>query len=276
MKLRAGVQIVFCLFLTTALLTACGSKTEEAASNEPSKPKAAEQSRDRGEQIIAEYLKADAAAFRKTRLRFTVTSDTDPAQVYELDVWRKQTPDETLTLSHIIKPVEDSQISSLAAEAADKETVITTYAPGTDQFRETGSNKAFFGGVPAQELLGEWSKYAWRFVGEKDLNGVKVLEVEGKLKPSKRSPAAQINGYFRADNYLPVELHVTDGTGKELRTFRIRNYQTTAGKTYVSSTEIENHVYKTRVTVDVLSMSFPDQIENAVFTREQLKKNAGK
>ena len=51
----------------------------------------------------------------------------------------------------------------------------------------------FFGGLTAQELLGEWDKYDYSLVDEKELGGVKVYEVEGTLKPGRirslREPA---------------------------------------------------------------------------------------
>ncbi|MGI8468139.1 MAG: outer membrane lipoprotein-sorting protein [Pyrinomonadaceae bacterium] len=274
-RAKTGTAI-FLLLLSACFLIGC-HKAEEN-SNEPSSSKssAASKSSERGEQIVAGYLKRDAAPFRKSRLRFTITSETEPAIIYEVDVWRRQRENETATLTHIVKPVEESELSSLIIEPKDQDAVITTYVSSTDQFRETNTNKSFFGGVPAQELLGEWSKYNYRFIGEKDLNGSHVFEVEGKLAPAKHSMVARISAFFRADNYLPVELHLFDSSGKELRTFQVKGYKDDNNRTYISETEIENHVYKTRVVVDVLSMSFPDQIDGSIFTREQLKQIARK
>ena len=221
-------------------------------------------------------MKNDAAPFRKSHLRLTVNTESESPEIYELDVWRKQTENETLTLSHITKPAEDSDLSSLADETEDKDTVLTTYVAGSDQFRETGANKSFFGGVPAEELLSEWGKFDYKFVGEKNTDGVNTAEIEGKLKPGKHSIAAKLQAFFRTDDNLPVELHLFDANGKELRVFRFKNYQTAAGHSYFSDLEIENPIYKSRIRVEVLKMEYPDKIDDAIFTREQLKKNAGK
>jgi hypothetical protein len=112
--------------------------------------------------------------------------------------------------------------------------------------------------------------------GEKELNGMKVFQVEGKLAPSRDSVATVITAFFRADNHMPVELHLYNSDGKELRTFRIKDYQTAGGKAYISSTEIENHVYKTRLWVDVVSISFPDKIDDSAFTPQRLREIAKK
>ena len=66
----------------------------------------------------------------------------------------------------------------------------------------------FFGGLTAQELLGEWDKYDYQLLSEKDLNGVKVYEVEGNLKSPGYSIIARSVTLFRADNYLPAEMHL--------------------------------------------------------------------
>lgn len=272
--LKLGASLALLLFIVCQLSACRDSETSNEISPIAQSNNVTDESSQRGEQIVAEYLKQDAAPFRKSRLRFTVSSENEPSKVYELDVWRKQTENETLTLSQIVKPAEENDISSLANEKKGEDTVLTTYVSSADKFRQTGSNKAFFGGIPAQELLGEWSKFSYRLVSEKELNGLKTLEVEGKLNPSRDSVASQITALFRADNYLPVELHLFDSGGKELRTFYIRNYKTEGSRTYISDTDIENHIYKTRVRVEVLNISFPDKIEDSFFTPEKLKQIA--
>jgi hypothetical protein len=268
--------IALWLFLSLCFFSGCRKSEDSADVTSKSNSNKSQSISSRGDEIVTTYLKADASPFRKSRIRFTVTSETDPTKIYEVDVWRKQTEDETLTLSNIIKPAEDSGLSSLVDEVKDKNTVMTAYLPGTNQFREMGANKSLFGGIPAEELLGAWSKYDYKYIGEKNLDGVSVFELEGKLKPGKHAVAARMTAFFRADNNLPAELHLFDPGGKELRVFRIKNYQTSAGRNYVSKMEIENLIQKTNVVVEVLSMDFPNQIDDSVFTREQLKKNAGK
>ena len=264
------------LILSLCFFSGCRNSTDSTNSPPGSASNTSRSTDARGEQIVAAYLKEDASEFRKSRLRFTITSENEPAEVYEVEVWRKQTENEIKTLSHIVKPIEDSDLSSLAVQVEDKDTTLTSYVNSTGQFRETKGNKSFFGGIPAEELLGEWAKYDYRYVGEKNLNGADVSEIEGKLKPGKRLIAARMTAFFRADNNLPAELHLFGSDEKELRVFRIKDYQAAAGRNYVSKMEIENSINKTRVLVEVLSMDFPKQIDDSVFTREQLKKNAGK
>jgi hypothetical protein len=268
--------IAFCLILSLCFVSSCRKSGDSADGASKSDSNKSQSTSSRGDEIVATYLKADASPFRKSRIRFTVTSEADPTKIYEVDVWRKQTENETLTLSNIIKPAEDSGLSSLVDEVKDKDTIMTAYLPGTNQFREMGANKSLFGGIPAEELLGAWSKYDYKYIGEKTLNDGNVFELEGKLKPGKHAIAARMTAFFRTDNNLPSELHLFDPSGKELRVFHIKNYQTNAGRSYVSKMEIENLIQKTVVVVEVLSMDFPNQIDDLMFTREQLKKNAGK
>jgi hypothetical protein len=269
-------KFISVLILSAIFFIACQKNVDSVNESSNISPNKTTSSNDKGEQIVAAYLKTDAAPFRKSRLRFTITAENEPTLTYEIDIWRKQTENETLTLSHIVKPAEDNDLSSLAVEAKDKEPVLTTFVASSDQFRETGANKSFFGGVPAEELLGGWSKFNYSLIGEKKSDEVAVAQVEGKLKDGKRSVASRILADFRTDNNLPAEIHLFDSQGKEVRTVRVKNYQTTAGRTYVSKMEIENLVFKTLIAVEVLSMEFPNQIDDSVFTREQLKKNAGK
>ena len=241
--------------------------------------------RERGEQVVAEYLKRDAAPYRKLRVRLSIDdldaklrlpSTSGARKIYELEIWRKQTEGETLTLTQVVLPADENDLAALSIERKGQPTVNVTYVSSTDQFRETGTNKMFFGGLTAQELLGEWEKYDYSLIDEKELNGVKVYEVEGTLKSGAESTLARTRTQFRADTYLPAEMHLFDSGGQEVRTFQVKSYHNVAGREAVWVTEIENHVRPTKVTVETLNAEFPAKADDAIFTRERLKQLARK
>ncbi len=228
----------------------------------------------RGAEIVSEYLKRDAAPYRKQHVRLTIASPPEPLQTYELEIWRKQTQAETLTLTHVVQPATENDLAALSIEKPGAPTINVTYVSSTGQFRETGTNKMFFGGLTAQELLGEWDKYDYRLLGEKDLQGVKVYEIEGNLKPGNDSALARSRTLFRADTYLPAELRLFNSGGDEVRTFRVENYKTVGNREVVWHMEIENHVRQAKVSIEMLSVEFPDKMDDTVFTRERLKQLA--
>ena len=228
-------------------------------------------SADRGDQIVAEFLKRDAAAFRKMRVRFTVRADGEADQIYEINSWRKQTADSTTTLSQIIKPDEDSGLSSLTFEAKGQKTVMVSYAQSRGEFRETDTNKMFIGGLTAGELLGEWAKFSFREGGEKEIDGRKMLLVDGKLKEGETSVASRINVVFRADTYVPAEIHMFDINDREIRTYRSVEFKDEPDHPYASKTEVENPIRKARITIEILSREFPLVIDDSMFVREKLK-----
>jgi len=264
------------LMIALSVFTGCRQETPAGRDN-------AAASHERGTEVVAEYLKRDASPFRKQRVRLTIqdldaklppissSSASGPLKIYELEIWRKQTEAETLTLTHVVQPADDSDLAALSIERKGQPTTNVTYVSSTDQFRETGTNKMFFGGLTAQELLGEWDKYDYSLLAEKDLNGVKVYEVEGTLKPATESIIAKTRTLFRADNYLPAELHLFDSAGRELRTFLVKKYQSVAGREAVWLMEAENHLRPTKVTIETLSLDFPAKADEAMFTRDRLK-----
>ena len=252
---------------------ACGrSPTGSANANSTT----AESLEKRGEQIVAEYLKRDAAPFRKMRVRFTIDPEDEPQEVYEVENWRKQSPDGTTTMSRIVKPAEDADLCSLTLEPKGQKATVVTYAGSRDEFRETDTSKMFFGGLTGGELLGEWHKYNFRLVGEKEIGGQKLLELEGKLKPNESSVAAKLNILFRADDHMPAELHTFDNAGREIRTWRITDVKTDANGAYAARTEIDNPVYKAKIVIDIVNREFPATIDDAVFTRDRLKQISAK
>src|SRR6266480_2656252 len=74
---------------------------------------------ERGTQVVTEYLRRDASPFRKLRIRLTIqdldaklpplssSSASGPLKIYELEIWRKQTEAETLTLTHVVYPADE-------------------------------------------------------------------------------------------------------------------------------------------------------------------------
>ncbi len=251
----------------------CGRNTTGGG---PTGDSSGETNSEKGGTIIAEYLKRDSSPFRKSKVRLTVTIGNGEKEVFVMNVSRKQTDEETVTLTQIIEPEEDSKIATLTLEPKEKETVNVTYISSRDQFRESGTNKIFFGGLTSQELLGEWDKYDSTFLGEKEIDGRKVLEVESKLKPKESSVIARIVTLFDAEDHLPRELRLFNSDGKELRLFKIEETKELRGRKFVSKTLITNHIYNSKIIIEVLEMTFPEGLPLEIFEKEYLKTLASK
>jgi hypothetical protein len=261
----------------SGLLIACALAnfgcTDRATVNPSSNSQSeAGSSANKGSEAMAEYLKRDQAPFRKNRVRFTISSEDDPQKIFEIDTLRKQAGTDTLTVTQIVKPAEESDLASLTIESEGKPTSVTTYVASMDEFRETDTGRMFFGGLTAGELLGEWNKFDYRLIGEKAVDGQQMLELEGKLKKPSSSLIAKMNILMRADNYLPVDIQMFDAGGRHLRSYKVSEVKTDSKGPYASRTEIENLVYKTKVVVDVLNREFPSNADESIFTRDRLKK----
>lgn len=257
------------LFSIIMLIAGCGGGS--ISPNVPVRPIGSDNSDSRGRQIVDEYLKRDAAPFRKNRIRFTVTEEGEAPKVYEIDTWRKQMADETTTLTQIVAPPEDSGTSTLTLEAKGKKTVVVTYAASRDEFRETDTNKMFFGGLTAGELLGEWEKFDYKFIGESEVGGGKVFEIEGKLKPDADSVVSRTTAIFRADNYVLREMHLFGGNGEEIRTYKTVSIKDDRAHPYASRVEVDNRVYRSHIVIDVLNREYPANIDDSMFAKEKLK-----
>src|SRR5688572_19794041 len=176
-----------------------GCSDAGSADNAPASQLETGSTANKGNEAMAEYLKRDNTPFRKNRVRFTITSEEEPKKVYEIDTVRKQAGTDTLTLTQIVKPAEESDLASLTVESVGKPTSVATYVASMDEFRETDTGRMFFGGLTAGELLGEWNKFDYRLLGEKTVDGQQVLELEGKLKKPGTSLIARMHILMRAD-----------------------------------------------------------------------------
>jgi hypothetical protein len=263
------------MLLSLALgLTAGCDRSDPPAARETPRPAGLSETerRERGAQLVAEYLKREEAPYRHARLRLVVTSAEEPPKDYELEIWRKQTPDETLTLSHVVKPAAERDRGALSVERKDQPTVNIAYAQSTGKFIESPSSQQIFG-ITAQELLGgEMGKYDHRLLGQKDMAGVPTHEVESTLKPTAESPIARVVTYLRQDTMLPAEAHLFDARGQQIRTFQVKEYRPVEGRPVVWRMEITNHARNLKVAIDLVSLSFRDKLDDKIFSRENLKR----
>jgi hypothetical protein len=262
------------LILLTVFLALGGSCRETAyEDSEETAPASKKKEADRGELIVAEYLKRDSSPFRKSRVRMTVKPDQGRTDNYLLETSRKQTEGKTLTLTRVLEPKEDSDIATLTIEKKSQPSVNINYIASQERFRESGTNRMFFGGLTSQELLGEWDKYDSKFLGERKEGekGEKIWEVESRLKPKADSFIKRIVTHFGTEDYLPKKLSLFNYQDKEIRTFDIIETKVFDEKKAVSKTIIRNHLHKTTVTIEVLDMSFPENIAAEKFERGHLK-----
>lgn len=273
MKRLLGIRpIIVYVVLAISALTGCGPNT----SSEPTTGSMTETPAARGRQIVDAFLKTEAAPYRKMRVRFTIDAEDEAQKVYELESWRKQAAESTTTLSRVVRPAEDSDLGSLTIETKGQKTVVVTHVGSRDEFRETDTNKMFFGGLTAGELLGEWQKYDFGFKAEREIGGQRVHEVEAKLRAGESTVVTRITALFRAIDSMPVEIHSFDNNDREIRTWRIVEIKSDAAGPYAARTEIDNPVYKAKIVVEILGREFPATIDEAVFTRERLKQIAKK
>jgi hypothetical protein len=66
-------------------------------------------------------------------------------------------------------------------------------------------------------------------------------------------------------------MHLFNSGGEEVRTFDVKTYRNVAGREAVWLTEIENHVRPTKVTIEMVSLDFPEKVDDTIFTRDRLK-----
>jgi hypothetical protein len=230
--------------------------------------------RERGEQIVAEYRRRDGAPNRHLRLRMTMQSPNEPQRNYEFEVWRKQNQNETRTLMRVLSPQTERDLNSLSIERRGQRSENVSYRRASDEFQEFDSDRRVFGGLTVLELLGEWDNYNHRLISERETDGVRLYEVENTLKPGETSSITRFVALFRADTMLPVEAHLFNAQNVEVRSYYIREHRTVDGRPTVWRVDIENHQRNTRLGIEMLNVNFNEQLDDNLFTRENLRRLA--
>ena len=258
---------ILLLLLITNMLAGCQQKPEQSNLSEETK-------RARGAEIVAEFQKRDTKPTRHLQLRMIIESPDQPQKEYEFEIWRKHDAGETKSLLRVLKPSSESSLVSLSIQRKGQGPENVTYHPAKNEFEEFNADRQAFGGLTVQEMLGDWGKYDSRLIGEKDVAGVKMYEVENTLKANESSTIKRFTVLIRADNMLPAEAHIFNAQDSEIRTYRIKEYRTIEGHPTFWRIEIENLVRHTKINLEVLSESFNERLDDKLFTRENLKRLA--
>jgi hypothetical protein len=75
---------------------------------------------------------------------------------------------------------------------------------------------------------------------------------------------------------LPAELHLFDNQDREIRTYKVAEFKEDPAHPYAVRMEVENPIYKSHVTIEILAQEFPANIDDAMFSRDKLKLAAKK
>ncbi len=190
-----------------------------------------------------------------------------------VQTYRKEHDDQTALLAHVLSPEEQRRQALLALERPGQATEVFSYLPGLKRLVSFSSRKRLeYRGatITVQELIGgEQDHYSHETLRRISMNGIEVLEVQSNLKGEFQSDYPKVLGYYRSDNYMPVEVRLLNTAGEVLRIIRFQEIETHGQFWITRRTELEDRISDKRINIRTEKASF-EPLSNSLFTTEHL------
>jgi hypothetical protein len=267
-----------------ALSIACARKTEGPAAAEKgsSSPATPSGSAIDAAPIIERYRTLDNSRDSTIKMRATVTGNDGtgaPLQV-QLTMYRKRQSDgSTLLLAEFTAPAEERDRDGLVTVFPDGRIEGVRYVQSTDSFIVTSdvmSEDALFG-LTLQELAdGQPEKYDYTIIREEAVDGTSCYRAEGRLKPGRESRFPRLVLLISKETGAPVQADFYDNQDRLARDLKVHKTEQIAGHFTRMHWTIDNRGRGKKIDFEAVDVTYDQNLKDAIFTREHLKKIASR
>jgi hypothetical protein len=277
-KSRAFVALCLCAFAVT--FSACadhtGNKSDTASMGTPA-PAA---NPGEGQRIMEKYLALENSRDSTMKLQVKIQDADGQNKDVLLGIANKRAADgRRLLFSEFLSPAEERDRNALITISPQGEIEGTRYIQSNDSFATVkgATNEDSFFGLTIQEMVdGQPEKYDFKLAGEDTVGQTAAYKLEGSLKKGADSRFPRVVMWIAKDTNLALAAEFYDNKNELNRRVNITKSEQINGHWLRAKYTIENPVRKKRLDFEVKEAKFDQNLSDAIFTREHLKKTAFK
>ena len=281
MSLCPGAAAVLAAVL---LLAGCNGKSTTSPNN-ASPPSPAAPTVDAA-QIIERNRNLDNIRDSVMKLRARIQVENPAAQLIpippevQVTQYRKRAAGggETMLVEFTAPPTQ-RDLSALITVTPAGEVEATRYNQSSNNFvssRGVLSEDSLFG-MTLQELIGgQPEKYDWKVAGEETFNSTPVYRLEGRLKPAAESKFSRLVMFITKDNFAALGAEFYDDHDELMRRMTVDKLSEVGGHLTRMHWTVDNRAKQKKVEFETLNASYDQNLSDALFSHDQLKKIAVK
>jgi len=277
-KSRAFVLICLCAFALT--VSACGDqpggKVDAPSSGTPAPLANASE----GQRIMEKYLSLDDSHDSAMKLQVKIQDADGQNKDVVLGISNKRAADgRRLLFSEFLSPAEERDRNALIIISPQGDIEGTRYIQSNNSFATVkgATNEDSFFGLTIQEMVdGQPEKYDFKLVGEDPVGATAAYKLEGTLKKGADSRFPRVVMWIAKDQYTALVAEFYDNKNELNRRVKITKSEQISGHWLRAKYTIENPVRKKNLDFEVKEVKFNQNLSDAIFTREHLKKTAFK
>lgn len=276
---KGRALLVFCLCAVLISLSGCGEKPPSSVATAPptsANPAASSE----GQRIIEQYRALDKSQDSFIKMEVKIQDADGQNRNVVLGVSNKRETDgRRLMFSEFLSPAEERDRNALIAISPQGEIEGTRYIQSNDSFATVkgATNEDSFFGLTVQEMVdGQPEKYDFKLTGEEAVNGAPAYRLEGTLKKGQDSRFPRVVMLLAKDNYTALTAEFYDNKNELVRRVNITKSEKINGNWIRTKWTMDNLLRKKKLEFEIKEVKFNQNLSEAIFTREHLKKTSTK
>lgn len=276
---------ILLLIALSLLLAGCRNESHSSNSNATNGNRGSSSSGLDAAAIIERYRALDNSHDSTTKMQARISGSGNSEELnaprqLQLTLYRKHEPDGRLAiLIEFTSPAEERDRDGLITVYPDGRIEGVRYIQSNDSFvvvADSASEDALFG-MTLQELAeAQPEKYDFSLIGDETYNGTPVYRLEGKLKAAAESKFPRINLLISQQNFVALQAEFYDNHNELARQLTVSKTDQIAGRWTRTAWSIDNRARQKKIDFDAVDVKYDQNLSDAVFTREHLKKIASR
>jgi hypothetical protein len=271
--------LIFCLYAVALSLSACGEKPPSTPATAPTTP-ASPAAGSEGQRILEHYRALDKSQDSFIKLEVKIQDADGQNRSVVLGVSSKRKADgRRLMFSEFLSPAEERDRNALIAISPQGEIEGTRYIQSNDSFATVkgATNEDSFFGLTIQEMVdGQPEKYDFKLVGEETVNATPAYRLEGSLKKGADSRFPRVVMLIAKANYTALTAEFYDNKNELVRRVNITKSEQINGNWIRTKWTMDNLLRKKKLDFEIKEVKFNQNLNEAIFSREHLKKTSTK
>jgi hypothetical protein len=270
--------------LAMALLLAGCNRNSTTSSNNAAEPASRPAPAMDAAQIIEQNRKLDDSRDSVMKLRASIQVENPATQLtpippeVQMTQYRKRAADGSeMMLVEFTAPPTQRDLSALISVSPAGDVEATRYNQSSNSFvssRGVLSEDSLFG-MTLQELVGgQPEKYDWKLAGEEVFNQTPVYKLDGRLKPAAESKFSRLVLFIAKDNFAALGAGFYDDHDELMRRMTVDKHAQIGGHWTRMRWTVDNLARQKKIEFETLEARYDQNLSDALFTRDQLKKIA--
>lgn len=257
-------------------LSACNGKAPIQPENTSSAPAAPPIS---VEQMVERNRATEKATSSLIKSRARIQESGSETREIRMTVYRKWEADGSQKMLVEFNTPEEKDRAGLISISPQGEVEGTRYAQSNDSFvtsKDPAGEDGLFG-MSLQELAdGQPEKYDFKFVKEETVGTTPAYRLDGKLKPGAASKFPRMVVLMSKDNFTTLAIEFYDAQDTIARKITMDKVEQIQGHWARMKWTVDNIARKKNIVFETESAKYDQNLNESIFTRDNLKKLASR